>query len=65
MGGMIDIEQKGWESVIYGHDHDLLVTKVRCKLGSTGYSDRGDDFRYRQAIDPSRSSCDPSIPYHK
>ena len=31
MGGPIDIEQKGWVSVIHDHDHDHLVTKVRCK----------------------------------
>ena len=29
MRGSIDIEQRGWEKVI--HDHDHLVTKVRCK----------------------------------
>ena len=29
--GPIDIEQKGWESVILNHDRDLLVTKVRCE----------------------------------
>ena len=31
MGGTIDIEQKGWESVIHDHDHDLFVNMVRCK----------------------------------
>ena len=48
MGGLIDIKQKGWEWVI--HDHDLLVTKVRCEdlLGSN----RG-DFRCRHAVDLS------------
>ena len=40
MGGLIDIEQKGWVSVIHDHDHDRLVTKVRCK--DLPDSDRGD-----------------------
>ena len=31
MRGLIDIEQKGWESVIHDYGHDLLVTKVKCK----------------------------------
>ena len=31
MGGSIDIEQKGWESIIHDHDHDLLVTKGMCQ----------------------------------
>ena len=51
MGGLIDIEQKGWLSVIHDHDHDLLVMKVRCKdlLGI----DWG-DLKYRCVVDWSR-----------
>ena len=29
MGGPIDIKQKGWRSVIYDNDPDLLMTKVK------------------------------------
>ena len=29
MGGSIDIEQTGYESIIHDHGRDLLVTKVR------------------------------------
>ena len=50
MGGPIDTEQKGWESVIHNHDCDLLVSKVRCK--DLPDSDRG-DFRRWHAIDSS------------
>ena len=46
----IDIEQQGCESVIHDYDHDLLVTKVRCKEFPD--SGRG-DFRCRHAIDYS------------
>ena len=42
MGGLIDIEQIGWESVVKDYSHDLLVTKVMCK--DLPVSDRG-DFR--------------------
>ena len=52
MGGRIDIEQKGCESVIHDYDHDLFVTKVRCKEFPD--SGRG-DIRCRHAID--YSSC--------
>ena len=40
MGGPIDIEQKGWGSVIYDHNHDLLMTEAKCK--DLPDSDRGD-----------------------
>ena len=50
MGGLVDIEQKGWESVIHDHDRDLLVTKMRCKDLPDG--GRG-DFRCWCAIDSS------------
>ena len=30
MGGRIDIAQRGWQEVIHDHDHDHMVTKVRC-----------------------------------
>ena len=30
MGGPIDIAQRVWQEVIYDHDGDHLVTKVRC-----------------------------------
>ena len=47
-GGLIDMEQKGCESVIHVHDHDLSVTKMRgdfrcpcaidwCSFIGTGY----------------------------
>ena len=51
MGGSIDIEQKGWEPAIHNHDHDLLVTKVRCKTvrkKNLADSDCG-DFKCRRA----------------
>ena len=48
MGG--PIEQKGWGSVIYDHDHDLLMTEV--KYRDLPDSDLG-DFRCRCAIDAS------------
>ena len=52
MGGPIDIEQKGWNSVVHDYDHDILVIKVRCKdlLDSNCH-----DFICLQAIDSS--SC--------
>ena len=52
MGGPIDVKQKGRESAIYhhDHDHDLVVTKLRCK--DLPDSDRG-DFRCRRAVDSS------------
>ena len=48
MGGSIEIEQKGWESVIYDHDCDLLVTKVRCR--DLLISNQG-EFRCWHAVD--------------
>ena len=50
MGGLIDIEQKGCESVILDQRHDLLVAKGRCEdlLGSDQ-----DDFKCQCAIDTS------------
>ena len=49
MGGLTDIEQKGWE-VIHDHERDHLVIKVRCKYLPD--SDRG-DFRCWHAVDSS------------
>ena len=56
IGGPIDIEQKGWESVIHDPGHDLLVTKVRCK--DLLDSDQG-DFRCQGVVDLSclKSNC--------
>ena len=50
MGGPINIEQKGCESVIHDYDHDLLVTKVRCN--DLLDSDQG-DLRCQCAINSS------------
>ena len=50
MGGLTDIEQRGWKKVIHDHDCDHMVTKVRCK--DLPYSDRG-DFRCQHAVDSS------------
>ena len=38
--GWLTLEKKGYQSVIYGHERDLLVTKVRCN--DLLDSDRGD-----------------------
>ena len=48
MGRPIDIEQRGWKSVIHDHDCEHLVTKVWCK--DLPDSDRG-DFRCQRAVD--------------
>ena len=48
MGGSIDIAQRGWQQVI--HDHDHLVTKVKCM--DLPDSDQG-DFSCRRAVDSS------------
>ena len=50
MGGPIDIERKGWRSVIYDNDTDLLMTGVKCR--DLPDSDWG-DFRCRCAVDLS------------
>ena len=50
MGGPIDIAQRGWKLVIHDHDHDHLVTKVRCM--DLPDSDRG-DFSCRSTVDSS------------
>ena len=47
IGGPIDIKQKG---VIHDRDHDLLVTKMRCK--DLPDSDQG-DLRCRRSADSS------------
>ena len=47
IGGLIKIEQKGWELVIYDHCCDLLVTNVKCK--DLLDSDRG-DFRCQRLV---------------
>ena len=52
MGGSIDIEQKGWRSVIYDNARDLLMTEVKCR--DLPDSDWG-DFRCRCAVDSSWS----------
>ena len=55
MEGLIDIEQKGWRSVIYDNDHDLLMTEVKCK--DLPDSDWG-DFRCWCAVESSSEiSC--------
>ena len=48
MGGPIEIEQKGCDSVIHDHDRDLLVTKERRKYPTD--SDGG-VFRCRYPVD--------------
>ena len=48
MDGPIDIEPKGGKPIIHDHDHDRLVTKVRCN--DLPDSDQG-DFRCWLAID--------------
>ena len=53
MGGLIDIEQRGWEKVIHDLDCDHLVTKHRCK--DLQDSDRG-EFRCRRAVNSSSFS---------
>ena len=50
MGGPIDIEQKGCESTIHDHEHDLCVTMVGWV--DVPDSDRG-DFRCQCAVDIS------------
>ena len=55
VGGPIDIEQKGWESVIHDRDHDLLVSKVSYK--DLPDSDQ-DGLRCRRSADSSRCSYD-------
>ena len=52
MGGPIDIAQRGWQLVVQDHDHDHLVTKVRCM--DLPDSDRG-DFSCRRGVDSSSS----------
>ena len=47
-GGLIDMERKGYESIIHDHDHDLWVTMVGWV--DVSYSDWG-DFRRRRAVD--------------
>ena len=49
-GGVIDMERKGWESIIHDHDGDLWVTMVWWV--DVPYSDWG-DFRCRRAVDMS------------
>ena len=36
MDGLIDMERKGCELIIYDHDRDLRVTMVGCMGGCTG-----------------------------
>ena len=48
MGGPIDIEQKGWRSVIYD-DPDLLMTEVKYHLLDSDWG----DFRCRCVVDLS------------
>ena len=60
IGGLIVMEQKGCESIIHDHDHDLWVTMV----GSVDVLDRDwGDFRCRRASDIS-SSHNLNIIYH-
>ena len=49
-GGLIDMEQKGCESIIHDHDCDLWVTMVGWM--DVPYSDWG-DFRRRRAVNIS------------
>ena len=52
MGGLIDMERKGCESIIHDHDHhhELWVTMVGWM--DVPYSDWG-DFRRRRTVDIS------------
>ena len=50
MGGSIDIERKGRESIIHDHDRDFCVTMVGWMVAPD--NDWG-DFRRRRAVDTS------------
>ena len=50
VGALIDMERKGFESIIHDHDCDLWVTMVGWM--NVPYSDWG-DFRRRRAVDIS------------
>ena len=61
IGGLIDMDWKGYESIIHDHNHDLWVTMV----GLVGVQDRDwGDFRCRRASDISSSSHNLNIIYH-
>ena len=52
--GVIDMDRKGWESIIHDHDCDLWVTMMGWV--DVPYSDWG-DFKRRRAIDISSYLC--------
>ena len=69
MGGLIDMEWGGCESIIHDHDHDLWVTMVGGVVDVPDLSDWG-DFRRRRAVDTCswypwlvRGCCDATAIY--